>query len=43
MMILMVLVTTLVTPIWLKIVFRKDGGEGGPPAPEEALEPTGSA
>ena len=42
MMILMVLVTTLVTPIWLKSVFKKDGGgddsgqDEQPPEPAEA-------
>jgi len=36
MMILMVLVTTLVTPLWLKQVFKKDKGETGPD-PEEAM------
>jgi len=35
MMILMVLVTTLVTPIWLKMVFKRT--EGGGDEPEEAL------
>jgi Kef-type K+ transport system membrane component KefB len=42
MMILMVLVTTLVTPIWLKVVFKGDDGGGSGDKPEEALEPTGS-
>ena len=50
MMILMVLVTTLVTPIWLKVVFKGPGdgeggdeGEGGEELPQEpeAEKPAG--
>ena len=36
-MILMVLVTTLITPIWLKAVFKREGNGNGNGAPAEGV------